>query len=170
MGTGLEHSRVHYLVRKYLHHVCTKCGSTLSLQAALRPNIDPARLKVDSVSGCKYSVDPGDYITLCFRCHRKQDLVEARPRCINGHEYTPENTRMQAGARICRICHRIREAIRLSRPECRAKKREFDQRYRSMHPLTIKQKKRKIELQRRRRTRARRSAVAAWEVFARWQP
>ena len=32
--------------------------------------------------------------------------------CPSGHEYTPENTRMSGGFRICRACHRLREASR----------------------------------------------------------
>jgi hypothetical protein len=34
-------------------------------------------------------------------------------RCINGHEYTPENTSFQAGGkrRRCRICYRARNRI-----------------------------------------------------------
>lgn len=33
------------------------------------------------------------------------DWPEAKPRCTNGHEYTPQNTRLNAkGYRVCRVC------------------------------------------------------------------
>jgi len=117
------------------------------LQAALRPGVEPSRIKIDPVSGCKYSFDHSD--------HRQQDLVEARPRCPNGHEFTPENTRMKAGARVCRTCHREGETARLSNPDYRARKREADRRFRKHHWLTSEQKARKFELQRNRREAAR---------------
>ncbi len=34
--------------------------------------------------------------------------LSARTHCKHGHEYTPENTRMQGNARICRTCARNR--------------------------------------------------------------
>lgn len=32
--------------------------------------------------------------------------------CLFGHAFTPENTRVNRGRRICRTCHRLREARR----------------------------------------------------------
>jgi len=33
-------------------------------------------------------------------------LLAKRTHCKNGHEFTPENTRMRKSARVCRICQR----------------------------------------------------------------
>lgn len=36
-----------------------------------------------------------------------------RTHCVNGHPYTPENTRVRPdGARVCRACHRALSAAR----------------------------------------------------------
>jgi hypothetical protein len=53
---------------------------------------------------------------LCKRCHIEKDL---KSHCVNGHEFTPENTRINsAGYRDCRTCVRDREAQRVTCSEC----------------------------------------------------
>lgn len=41
--------------------------------------------------------------TRASRSGGRPDLA-ARTHCLHGHEYTPENTRMSHGARVCRAC------------------------------------------------------------------
>lgn len=49
--------------------------------------------------------DPLSVEWLCKPCHCRKDLV---PRCPQGHEYSPDNTRInKAGSRECVICRRI---------------------------------------------------------------
>lgn len=154
MAAGPEYNRVHHLARKLLLDACARCGATERRQAALNPEAPAENLHKDPVSGCMYSTDPADYLTLCQPCHRIVDLVEGRPRCSNGHEYTPGNTGSAPGnARRCLTCHREQEAARLADPEARARKNAVDRDYRRRVPMTDAQKERKLELQRVRRAR-----------------
>lgn len=156
MSAGPEYNHVHHLARKLLKESCERCPATTRLQAALRPDADEDHLRVDPVSRCAYSVDPADYMTLCQPCHRVMDLVEGRPQCANGHDYTPGNTSvLRNGARRCLTCHREQEAARRTDPDIRARKNATDREYRRRNPMTPEQKERKLELQRIRRARGR---------------
>src|SRR5262245_41885349 len=122
---GNEYSRVHHAARKRVAAVCERCGQTGKVHAALRAGVPPERLKRDDLSGSSYSLDPADYHPLCIRCHRRLDLVEGRPRCRKGHDYTPENTRYRPdGSRCCRTCHREQMRAYLADPVKRAAKNE----------------------------------------------
>lgn len=154
MSAGPEYNRVHHLARKLLLGACIRCRATERLQAALSPGAPVGNLRKDPVSGCMYSMDPADYMTLCQPCHRIMDLVEGRTHCSNGHEYTPENTGAAPGnARRCLACHRDEEAKRLSDPEARARKQAADREYRRRNPITPEQHVRRMEMQRAHRAR-----------------
>jgi hypothetical protein len=155
-GAGPEYNRVHHLARKLLLDACVRCSATKRLQAALNPEAPVEHLHKDPVSGCMYSMDPADYLTICQPCHRVMDLVEGRPYCSNGHTYTPENTGSATGnARRCLTCHREQETVRRADPGVRARKSAADRDYRRRNPMTAEQKERKLELQRVRRARER---------------
>lgn len=52
-----------------------------------------------------------DVQAVCAKCHHARDSAKARQtHCINGHEFTPENTgRKPNGTRFCRECHRAHD-------------------------------------------------------------
>lgn len=57
-------------------------------------------------------------------------LLRSRTHCVNGHEFTDDNTRMERGRRICKACHRdvcrsSREELKKS-PEKLAEKRSYN--------------------------------------------
>lgn len=142
-----EYARVHYHARKRLDSSCRSCGSSQDLQAALSSEAAPGKLKRDPATGCLFSTDGSDYITLCYRCHRNLDIVQKRTHCAAGHEYAPGSFAIKKdGARRCLICHRQQEAARCADPVYRAKKYA-----RARIPLTARQKERKLQLQRLRR-------------------
>lgn len=41
--------------------------------------------------------------------HMKGGAKQPRTHCLKGHEFTPDNTMMTKGRRICRVCHRRRQ-------------------------------------------------------------
>lgn len=55
-----------------------------------------------------------DVIPLCTECHASRDGAKAQQtHCINGHEFTSENTGRRAnGNRFCRECRRIHDRNR----------------------------------------------------------
>ena len=157
LSTEREYDRVHYAARKLIAAVCERCGGQ-PVQAALRIDTPPERLRVDGRPGTAYSTDPTDYTALCVPCHRFLDLVLLRPRCRHGHLYVAGNVSYRSnGARRCLECHREDERRRMARPGARDAKLVRD---RNRPPLTPTQRERKTELQRRRR--------AGSEV--QWQP
>lgn len=150
MKTSTEYARVHHAARKAVGAICQRCGGGRPIHAALRPDVDPDRVKIDPATGCPYSTSLADYHALCIPCHRQLD---ARTHCYRGHEFTAENTRIGAKGRICRICHREREAARRYDPAIRDAFLETARQWRACHPLTEAAKARKLELQRIRRAR-----------------
>ena len=73
-------------------------------------SIDPThrakRYEWANISG-KHIRDISDYMELCPSCHRKMDMNKTH--CVHGHEYTQENTFINAnGARECQICRKER--------------------------------------------------------------
>lgn len=148
MTTGAEYARVHYAARKLLDTECARCGALEPLEAAFRPDTPEHRKKIDRATGCAYSLDLRDYVTLCIPCHRRLDLVDGRPYCLSGHRYTPDNTSIKTdGSRRCLTCHRDQESRRMQGPEYRERKHQRDR----GRVLTAAQKARKIYLQRQRR-------------------
>lgn len=64
----------------------------------------------------EYKRDVTDWIRLCAKCHKKFDKSVYTPRktCNNGHEYTPENTKMKKSKvtksgffRVCLVCYGV---------------------------------------------------------------
>jgi hypothetical protein len=90
--------------------------------------------------GRAFSTDANHYTAMCRRCHRLYDKAHIT-HCPKSHEYTPENTIMDAGKRKCRTCVYARNNER-----------------RATHPATPAQKARKLELQRERRAALRAAA------------
>ena len=41
--------------------------------------------------------------------------MASKTECVNGHQFTPENTRLNAKGRVCRACNRAAQARYLSR-------------------------------------------------------
>jgi hypothetical protein len=125
-GTNSGYVTVHNAARKTLGKVCVRCGATGRLQAALRHDADPARLRLEPAHGLLYSTDPAnDYHALCPRCHSRLDVVEPCTHCPHGHPYSPENTHVRPnGKRDCRTCHRLRMRRRYASltPEQRARR------------------------------------------------
>lgn len=57
-----------------------------------------------------YAAEHHEHVqVVCYRCHSKRDDVKTKAtKCINGHDYTLENTgRKSNGTRFCKECHRI---------------------------------------------------------------
>jgi hypothetical protein len=152
-GTACGYVKIHRDVRKIMKAACELCGSGDQLQAALRHNAPAERLLIDPTTGCLYSTETCDYHALCIPCHRRLDLVEGRPACAKGHEYTAKSTSINPdGSRRCLTCHNNRERARNATPEGRAARQEQGRRYRKSNPLTDEQKAHKLELQRNRRS------------------
>jgi ribosomal protein L34E len=68
-----DYDRVHYHARKQKRPVCTRCRGTQRLQMALNPAAPVANLRFEPSNNCYYSIDFGDYITLCLKCHSRMD-------------------------------------------------------------------------------------------------
>jgi hypothetical protein len=70
---------------------------------------------IDGKTGLTYSLNEDHYLPMCAACHLQDDRDhrgstphgnEKKTHCPAKHEYTPENTEIQAaGWRICRTCH-----------------------------------------------------------------
>ena len=64
-----------------------------------------SRLEWANISG-EYKREREDYIAICVPCHRKLD---GKKQCKHGHEYTKENTFINAnGHRECQTCRKNR--------------------------------------------------------------
>ena len=69
----MSYDQVHRQARKRLRKACQRCRGTTRLQAALNPAAPKANLRTDPTRNCRYSIEPGDYLTLCARCHYRMD-------------------------------------------------------------------------------------------------
>ena len=60
------------------------------------------RLGSDASHGVWAGTTPQDRVNM-----RRRARAEQRTHCVNGHEFTPENTRQRAdgAGRVCRACH-----------------------------------------------------------------
>lgn len=55
-----------------------------------------------------------DVIVLCSACHGQE---HSKTHCVNGHEFTPENTYTRKnGTKMCRECARVRDRERVRPP------------------------------------------------------
>jgi hypothetical protein len=74
------------------------------------------RLVADHVDKDRWNNDPGNLVPSCRSCNTERAKNPNFPdRCINGHEWTDENTyiRPDGGGRMCRTCSAEREAVRV---------------------------------------------------------
>ena len=153
LGSSEEYARIHYAARKRIDQVCSKCGSTDHVQAALKHDVTD--VLIDPKTGCPYSNNVNDYFPLCVKCHRKLDMVDERVFCNNGHALNDENVSIKPdGSRRCKACHRNDEAKRRKSPCFKANQSVYDKEYRAKNPMTQDQKERKLELQRLRRSKS----------------
>jgi len=133
------HARVRRIRGEASGHSCCHCGD--QAQEWAYKHTSPIVGELTSPDGRKYSGDPDSYQPMCFRCHRLYDKA-AITNCPHGHEYSEENTILDAGKRKCKTCVYKRN---------RDRSREIG--------LTPEQRKRKSDLQRERRAAARREAA-----------
>lgn len=60
----------------------------------------------------RFGTDPDYFQALCRSCHRKRDAPPLKTHCVNGHEFTPENTAYyKPPKRACRACAREKQRI-----------------------------------------------------------
>lgn len=74
--------------------------------------------------GIKFSSDPTYYRAMCRRCHAIFDR-SVITQCPQGHDYTEENTLVDAGKRKCKTCHYARNRKRKPTPEQQARRTEL---------------------------------------------
>jgi HNH endonuclease len=75
----------------------------------------PAGLQIDHLCRVRHCANPAHMETVTPRVNTLRGKTvpaanAAKTHCINGHEFTPENTRIYRGWRCCRACHRARYA------------------------------------------------------------
>ena len=66
----------------------------------------PPGLQIDHLCRVRNCVNPDHLEPVTARENSRRAM---RTRCVNGHEFTAENTYMHAGKRHCRTCRRIRQ-------------------------------------------------------------
>lgn len=104
-----------------VEHVCA-CGARAAEWAYTHD--DPCPNERVDPRGKRFSVDVARYVPMCLRCHRLYDK-SAITRCPQGHEYTEENTLMDAGKRKCKTCVYARNRKRKPTPEQQARRIEL---------------------------------------------
>lgn len=75
----------------------------------------PEGLKLDHLCKNRPCVNPAHHEPVTqrvnvLRSNSLQANNAAKTHCVNGHEFTPENTRISGGWRVCRECTLIRKA------------------------------------------------------------
>jgi hypothetical protein len=106
-GELKEHRKVLYEKIGPGSHHCYRCGKELSWDEIIPDHLDEDRL----------NNDPENLEPCCRKCNwdrNNPNVVKgAKTSCINGHQYTPENTRINSkGYRECWTCLRSRYAER----------------------------------------------------------
>lgn len=73
-------------------------------------------LVIDHLCRNKACVNPAHLEAVSQRVNVRRGLLGSRTACINGHEYTPENTFIERnGKRRCRTCQRATDRRRRAR-------------------------------------------------------
>jgi hypothetical protein len=74
-----------------------------------------------------------------LRGHTLPAANVAKTHCLRGHEFTPENTRIQRGTRACRECIRVAAARRLedNRDLFNARSRIYNTRHRAKKKMAV---------------------------------
>lgn len=129
------HNRTRRVRGRANAYQCVECGQKAAEWAL---NLDSRGLLTDEL-GRTYSLDIFDYRPMCHHCHRIYDKSRIT-HCPQGHPYSGDNLLMDAGKRKCKTCVYARNRRR--KP-------------------TAEQKKRRLELQRIRRAKARDAQRAA---------
>lgn len=123
----VKYARAHERLGK-VSGPCVDCGKP-ARHWSLRHDTPSARILEQLLQGriARFSLDPGDYVPRCVRCHQSADGIgvsaEARERlwrkrreqthCKNGHAFDEANTYFRpTGGRICRACNRARQQAR----------------------------------------------------------
>jgi hypothetical protein len=104
-GELKEHRRVLYEKIGPGTHNCWICGKELGWDQIIPDHLDENRL----------NNDPDNLAPACRKCNWDRNnpsvVKGAKTRCVNGHNYTPENTRINSkGYRECWSCLRSRYA------------------------------------------------------------
>jgi len=76
----------------------------------------PEGLELDHLCRNPSCVNPAHLEPVTHAENVRRGTVAQRTHCQKGHEYTPENTRMRNGARVCRECHREQRRRSVARP------------------------------------------------------
>lgn len=128
------HANVVMFRGKAQNYLC-KCGEPARDWAY--GHDEPCPNELINQLGQQFSLDPKRYRPMCRRCHRLFDGAY-KTHCPRNHPYSGDNLIIDGGKRKCRTCVYERNAER---------RRRF--------PLTPAQRRRKNELQNRRRAIAR---------------
>jgi hypothetical protein len=94
-----EYNAVHRAARKLRQERCEKCGDTERLDMALRPGTPRHRLRYEPAKRLWYSVSVHDYVTLCRRCHVRQDAAVRYGR--DGERRVKRACRSAARCNVC---------------------------------------------------------------------
>lgn len=97
----------------------------------------PIGMTIDHLCRNRLCVNPSHLEPVTDRVNRMRGMsppaISARRNhCARGHEYTLESTRINDGARVCRVCDREQTKARRKDPERRARKNASDRLYRKL--------------------------------------
>lgn len=112
IGRAYEHRVVLYDRIGPGPHRCVWCGDLVSW----RRQLGYKRLVVDHLDERRLNNNPENLAPSCTYCNSmRQKQPDFLTHCINGHEFTPENTYLRLdgrGRRHCRKCKRARDKTR----------------------------------------------------------
>ncbi len=72
----------------------------------------PEGLELDHLCRVRHCVNPDHLEAVTHRENIRRGLGGPRSHCINGHEFTPENTSLKRGWQACRACSREKMRVR----------------------------------------------------------